>query len=179
MSNNYEYKYSKYKNKYLSLKNEMKGGSGKILTQEELNEVIAFSKLVKEKKDNYKKLMRSGGYRELEAKIKSESERLINKGIPGIVLTDEIYWNPNFYKIDDKIKAENIKKYKENKKVLRELKQRSDSEDADYEFDRAHGSTRQPKAGFNDTSLYSALDLKKNLENWFYYHGIDGGEWYW
>jgi hypothetical protein len=50
MSNNYEYKYSKYKNKYLSLKNEMKGGDSKILTQAELNEVLAVAKLYNELK---------------------------------------------------------------------------------------------------------------------------------
>ncbi len=184
MSNNYKYKYLKYKNKYLSLK--MKGGGNKLLTQADLTEVMAFRKLI----DEQKTISYSGKipypakpdhpanikWTELEGKLKTEKDRLISKGIPNKVLFDKIYWNLDFYKIDDKIKADNIKKNYENDKLIYALKKTTDSAAGDYKYDRSMGSTKQYQESSADKKLYDALLLEDYYKKWFDYHGITSQE---
>jgi hypothetical protein len=102
--------------------------------------------------------------------INTEKKRLESKGIFGGLIYNEIYHNLDFYKIDDKIKAENIKKYRENKKIILEYRERSDD----------NGSTKkkQPPVDWDAVALYNkALVLYDYYERWFIYHDIDRKEW--
>lgn len=165
----YEQKYLKYKSKYLNLRNSMIGGDVPKLSEDNIKDLIAHNELLNKQIE----IGRTKGVLTFN-KMRNESvEKLVSKGIPmEIIVNSNLYGNPNFYKIDDKIKADNIKQYKDALPKLKSLKLKIDEHDKAFEYDRLHGS-KKTYIPLPEHEQYSKLEIQtNNYKKWLDYHNI-------
>jgi hypothetical protein len=163
----YEQKYLKYKKKYFNLRNSMKGGYDYKLSEDNIKDLIAYNELL----NKYLEIGRTKGLATFNKMKQDAVDNLYSKGLTqDIILNSKLYADPNFYKINDKIKAENIKQYKdasaEEKRL--ELIRKNNQLDDLHEV-----SPRDIKEDDKLREQYTEVAKKTNyLKRWLLYHNV-------